>query len=131
MLALNVSWFHKLRWVMQVSLLKTLANKHKSSVNKMARKYKAVTQTLYGPQKCLEIVVQRENGKKPLIARFGGIPLRHQKEAVLIDKAPKVIVYARNELIKRLLPHACELCGSRDDVEVHHIHKRANLKPKG
>lgn len=131
MLALNVSWFHKLRWVMQVSLLKTLANKHKSSVSKMAHKYKAVIQTAYGPQKGFEIVVQRENGKKPLIARFGGIPLRHQKEAVLIDKTPKVIVYARNELIKRLLADACELCGSRDDVEVHHIRKLADLKQKG
>src|SRR5258708_12013168 len=92
MLALNVSWFHKLRWVMQVSLLKTLANKHKSSVNKMARKYKAVTQTLYGPHKWLKIVVQPENGKKPLIASFGAIPLQHHKKAVLTSNPPKAIV---------------------------------------
>jgi hypothetical protein len=74
LLAQNVSWFNKLHWVMQASLLKTLANKHKTTRLAMLRKYKAIVETPYGPLKCLELVVPRE-GKKPLVARFGGIPL--------------------------------------------------------
>lgn len=37
----------------------------------------------------------------------------------------------RTELIKRLTADTCELCGSRKDIEVHHIRKLADLKVKG
>ncbi|WP_421433005.1 group II intron reverse transcriptase/maturase [Solwaraspora sp. WMMB335] len=40
LLAGNVARLYRLHWVMETSLLKTLANKHRSSVSKMARKYK-------------------------------------------------------------------------------------------
>ena len=33
----------------------------------------------------------------------------------------------RNELIHRLLVDCCELCGSRNQIEVHHIRKLADL----
>ncbi len=39
--------------------------------------------------------------------------------------------YERNELLTRLLAKECELCGSQDNIEVHHIHKLADLKTKG
>nr|WP_231199311.1 group II intron reverse transcriptase/maturase [Streptococcus equi] len=39
-LAQNLSWFSKVYWYMETSLLKTLAFKHKSSINKMLAKYK-------------------------------------------------------------------------------------------
>jgi len=38
---------------------------------------------------------------------------------------------AHNELIARLLADECELCGSRQNIEVHHIRKLADLKVKG
>jgi hypothetical protein len=116
--------------VMQVSLLKTLANKHKSSVAKIWEKHRSKVQTPTGPRTCLEAIVHRE-GKKPLVARFGGIPLRRQKEAVLIDQPTKRYQPRRTELIKRLLANECELCGATEQVEVHHIRKLADLKAKG
>ena len=70
---------YRLHWVMETSLLKTLADKHRSSVSKMARKYKATIDTPHGPRKCLEARIER-SGRKPLVARFGGIPLRRQKD---------------------------------------------------
>ena len=77
-LAHNVSWFTRLHWVMQTSLLKTLASKHKTTVMKLARKYRATTTTLEGKTlKCLDVRVER-TGKFPLIARFGGISLARQ-----------------------------------------------------
>jgi len=92
LLAQNVSWFGKLQWVAETSLLKTLAGKHKSSVAAMARKYKATTETENGPRKCLRVVIQREKGKKPLVAQFGGIPLQRKRNAVLIDHSPQFLI---------------------------------------
>jgi group II intron reverse transcriptase/maturase len=127
----NVSVLAKLHWVMETSLLKTLANKHQVSMMHMVRKYKSTTETPYGKMKCLEITMKREN-KKPLVARFGGIPLRQREKVSLVDlpfsinKPPE-----RNELIKRLLANECEMCGSRQDIRVHHIRKLADLETKG
>ncbi len=130
-LAQNVSWLWKLHWVMRMSLLKTLAHKHQRSVTKMARKYQALVETPHGPMKCLEMTVPRA-GKKPLVARFGGIPLRRQPHAILTDMLLSIKRKpARNELLKRLLANTCELCKSTRQVEVHHIRKLADLKKQG
>ena len=130
--ALNVSWLWRLHWVMKTSLLKTLAAKHKSSVKKMARQYQATIDTPQGDKlKCLQVVVERA-GKKPLVARFGGIHLQRQKKAVVEDQSSQLIrVQERNEIVKRLLADTCEVCGSTLDVEVHHIRKLSDLKKKG
>lgn len=127
--AQNVSWLWRLHWIMQTSLLKTLASKHKSRVRKLFRKYRTLTMTPHGPMKCLEVVIERD-GKKPLVARFGGIPLRQQKKVVLVDQDPRSRPIRRNELIKRLLVGKCELCQSTEDCEVHHIRKLADLKKR-
>jgi group II intron reverse transcriptase/maturase len=129
LLAQNVSWLWRVHWVMQTSLLKTLASKHKSSVKKMFHKYRTITTTPDGPMKCLEVVIERQ-GKKPLIARFGGIPLRRKNRVILTDQDPRTLPFRRNELVKRLLVGKCELCQSTEDCEVHHIRKLADLKKR-
>jgi hypothetical protein len=53
----------------------------------MARKYGATIDTPHGPRRCFEARVERA-GRKPLVARFGGIPLKRQKKAVLQDRQP-------------------------------------------
>ncbi len=96
----------------------------------MVRKYLTQTETPYGQMKCLEVKVERQ-GKKPLTAQFGGIPLRRKRTAILTDQLPIYKKFERNELIKRLLADRCELCGSKEQVEVHHIRKLADLNVKG
>jgi group II intron reverse transcriptase/maturase len=130
LLAQNVPQFWKLHWIMKESLLKTLASKHKGKVTDMVRKYQTTTQTPHGTMKCLEIIVPRK-GKKPLIARFGGIPLRRQNTAILTDQPFLMFRNHRNELLKRLLAEECELCGAKENIEVHHIRKLADLNRKG
>src|SRR3954468_11407768 len=78
LLAGNVDRLYRLHWVMETSLLKTLANKYRSSVSTEASKYKTTIDTPHGPRRCVEAKVER-SGRKPLVARFGGIPLRRQK----------------------------------------------------
>ncbi len=102
---------NRVRWVMETSMLKTLAAKHRSSVSKMARKYKAKIDTPHGRRTCFQVSIERD-GRKPLVARFGGIPLKRQKQAVLDDRAPVPILTRRKELINRLQAGRCELCES-------------------
>jgi group II intron reverse transcriptase/maturase len=131
LLAADVCHLNRLHWVMETSLLKTLAGKHSSSVAKMARKYKATIDTPYGSRVCFQTTVERGEGKKPLVARFGGIPLRRQKKAVLVDRSPVLFTTSGNELIHRLLAGRCEVCGSTERLEVHHIRKLADLNKPG
>jgi group II intron reverse transcriptase/maturase len=129
-LAQNIAWLNKLCWVMQTSLLKTLAGKYRSTVSRMARRYHATVPTDYGPRACLEVQVERA-GKTPLVARFGGLPLRRKKMAVLIDQELTRRRPEGVELLQRLMAEKCELCGNTEKVEVHHIRKLADLKVRG
>ena len=131
LLASNVSHFGRLRTVMEMSLARSLAAKHKSTARKMRRLYKGIVETEHGPRVCLKVVKQRDNGKRPLVAYFGGIPLKRQRQAVLVDQQPQRYRTDRTELIKRLLADECEMCGSTVDVEVHHIRALRDLNVKG
>jgi hypothetical protein len=130
-LAQNIHILNRLRWIMQTSLFKTLAAKYKTSVSEIAGRYKSTVQTSDGPRCCFEVRVERE-GKKPLIARFGGIPLKRQQRATIKDHSSILSARTgRTELVKRLLADKCELCGSAKDCEVHHLRKLSDLKVKG
>jgi group II intron reverse transcriptase/maturase len=129
LLAGDVWRFTRLRWVAETSLLKTLAARHRSTVTAMARKYKATITTPHGPRVCFQATVERE-GRKPLVTRFGGIPLKRQKKAVLTDRLPGLPT-RRKELIQRLRTRRCEWCDTRTDVEIHQVRKLADLTRTG
>ncbi|MER5218582.1 hypothetical protein ABT063_51015 [Streptomyces sp. NPDC002838] len=98
----------------------------------MARKHKATIDTPDGPRKCFEVIVERGGEKKALVARFGGIPLKRQRTAVMADREPlKPNHISTTELVKRLLADCCEICGSTSRIEVHHIRKLADLTQQG
>jgi hypothetical protein len=130
-LAHNIHDLSQLRWVMLTSLLKTLAAKHQASVNSIVKRYKSTVQTADGRLRCFEVKVERE-GKRPLVARFGGIALKRQPRGHIED-VPTTITKkpGRSELVQRLLADTCELCGSHEKCQVHHIRKLADLKQKG
>lgn len=129
-LAQNLYQMSELKWIMQTSMLKTLANKYRSTVNAMAKKYQAMIETPYGQMKGFRVIVERA-GKKPLIAEFGGIPLRTQARVSKITDGVVHLGSTRNQLVERLLADQCELCGSEERVEVHHIRKLADLNKPG
>jgi Type II intron maturase/AI2M/AI1M-like, HNH endonuclease len=131
LLAHNVGWFSKLHWVAETSLLKTLAGKHRSTVTKMAKRHQATIETVDGPKKCLQVVIHRGENKRPLVARFGGIPLKRKQEAILVDHLPQFVMTNRSELLQRVLADTCELCDSKEQVEVHYIRKLADLEKPG
>jgi hypothetical protein len=69
--------------------------------------------------------------KSPKSAQFGGIPLIHKHDAILVDHTPQFLMTNRSELLKRVLADECELCGSPERVEIHHIRKLADLDKPG
>ena len=130
-LALNVSHFGRLQWVMGQSLAKTLAAKHKTSTRKVVRRYKSTADTAHGKRPCLKVEVQRGNGKRPLVAQFGGIPLKRKRQAILVDQQPEPYRFERSELVQRLQANKCEMCGSTVDIQVHHVRALRDLNVKG
>lgn len=129
-LAQNVHRLNRLRWVMETSLLKTLANKYKSTVKLMSKRYQAEISTKHGTMRGLRVVIERE-GKKPLIAEFGGIPLRTSNHVENITDGIVRLGTNHSELVQRLLANECEMCGTHTDIEVHHIRKLADVTKPG
>lgn len=131
LLATDVWRLARLRWVAETSMLKTLAAKHKSTVTATAAKYKAIVETTHGKRTCFEARVDRD-GKQPLVARFGGIPLVRTKGATLVDRVPdRPVTYPFKELTVRLRRGRCELCEEPGKVQVHQIRKLAQLNQSG
>jgi group II intron reverse transcriptase/maturase len=130
LLAGDVWRLHALRWHAETSMLKTLAAKHKSTVTKMAARYKAKVETPRGLRTCFEARIARD-GKKDLVARFGGIPLLRNENGFIVDPVPVPVPTPRKELIFRLRASRCELCERHGTVAVHQVTKLARLGTPG
>ncbi len=120
----NINWLNKLRWTMEQSMTSTLAAKHRRPPWIMRERYRTTTETPYGKRRCFE-AIQRTPSGKVFTARFGGIPLRRQKHARLIDGAwPS---RRGRQLITRLTAGKCELCDAHDGITVHHVKRLTDL----
>jgi hypothetical protein len=114
---------------MQQSLVKTLAAKLKISVAKVYQKYRTTLTVDGTTYKVLQETVQTDKG--PKIFTWGGIPLkRHQGkiDRPLNDNIRRFKWSDRSDLVTRLLRGECEICGSDENIEVHHIRKLKDLK---
>ncbi len=129
-LASNLYQLNRLKWHTERSLTQTLAHKFRTSVSTVYRRYQATLQTPHGPAKGLQVKVERGEGRTPLVATWGGVSLARRTTAILND-SPLRISGPRTELERRLLAQTCELCGSQDDIQVHHIRALKDLRCKG
>jgi group II intron reverse transcriptase/maturase len=129
-MAYNLHMLSKLKWVMELSLVKTLANKFKTTCQKIYKRYRATIETKDGTYKVLQVKVERD-GKPPLITHFGGVCLQWNKWVKIDDNQTNYIWNGRSEVVQRLLANKCEICGATDNIEVHHIRKLADIKQKG
>jgi len=129
-MAYNLHMLGKLKRVMELSLVKTLAKKFKTTCQKIYKQYHSTIDTKDGIYKVLLVKVEREE-KSPLITYFGGIPLRWNKWVTVDDTQDSKIWNGRSEVVERLLAQKCEICGAMDNIEVHHIRKLADIKQKG
>jgi len=130
-MAYNFHQLQKLKRVMETSLTRTLAMKFKTSRVKIYRRFQSLCHTEDRTYKVLEVRMERGPTKPPLVARFGGIPLRWNRWVKISDAPTEPIWSGRSEVVERLLADICEVCGARDNIEVHHIRKLTDLERGG
>jgi hypothetical protein len=131
-LATNLPAFARLRWIMESSLTKTLSQKLRLRVRQVYKRYQTTIQTERGPMKVLRVAVARGEGKAPLVAQWSGISLtRRRTPGGILDDQPAPVWNGRTEIVERLLADACELCGSQERIQVHHIRALKNLRRNG
>ena len=133
-LAINVSKrMSRINWILQTSLLKTMARKYQTSIRFEFRRLRAWSSA---GRRILLVTVERQ-GKEPLIAQYGGIAFERQTKPqlpgvdVTYDSLWRRSTTRRSELVIRLLIGRCEICGSEEDIQVHHIRKLADLNRPG
>jgi group II intron reverse transcriptase/maturase len=119
----------RLKWDMERSLIKTLAAKLHIPGKQVYRRYQATIIVNGKPYKGLRNTIERE-GKKPLVAEWGGIPLTWNIGATLDDQ-PKCVWSVTTELEERLLADTCEYCGATGKCQVHHVRALKDLQVKG
>ncbi len=115
---------------MTIALVKTLASKYKLTASQVYRKYRGALQIGNHTYRTLEVKVPTP--KSVVVIRWGATPL----EAVRIGREtindaigfPRE--YAKPDLVQRLQANVCELCGSTQNIEVHHVRKLQNLKQR-
>jgi hypothetical protein len=115
------------------SLFKTLGEKHRRTTRQLVKRYTAKAVSKTGKLlKCVKVMIERPD-KPPLVAQFGGISLTPEPVMEIEDtlKDKDRLFVGRTEIVQRFLADKCELCGSADHVQVHHIRKLADLQIKG
>jgi AI2M/AI1M-like HNH endonuclease len=136
--ASNLSWFGHLHWAMYWSLLRTLARTHKTTANSMRSKF-AATHHGWDPvggrfvaKRVLKMVRTDPKTGREYTALFGEVSLKTDRFAPIQDgPMQRHHTGGRNELIARLLANFCEVCGSDDRINVHHMRKLKDLKVPG
>jgi Type II intron maturase len=129
-LAYNLHQRNRLKWTMERSLVQTLAHTLRLSVREVYRRDQTTIQTDQGPRVGWQVTVERKEGKRPLVARWGGLSLSRNTKASLND-SPLRICGPRTELEVRLQADTCELCGAEEAVEVHPIRALKDLRRQG
>jgi len=127
--AYNLNSLNSLKWIMEQSLTKTLAHKHKTTVANIYTKYQTHISVDGKTYKALQVTVPRE-GKKPLVATWGAIPLKWEVTTPVEDQPQRQQWNDRSELEIRLLAQICEHCGANrltEKLEVHHIRALKDL----
>jgi group II intron reverse transcriptase/maturase len=122
----------KLKHVMETALTKTLANKFRTSVARIYRKYKSTRVVGGYTYKTLQVEVSTRRGTRYIY--WGAIPLRVVKpgDEPIDDNIGRrnVALSSRTDLIQRLQAGKCEICGFEGKCDVHHIRKLSDLKKR-
>ena len=113
---------NKLMWLGVVSLFNTLANKHKSSVDKIQRSLRIGKDFVYRYQ---------AKGKPRQIQVFALKNLKKPLNWGSVGNIPYTTAYTQRttELLQRLKAEVCEYCGQdKGYFEVHHVRKLSDIK---
>lgn len=123
-LAFNVHTLSKFHYVMKYSMLKTYANKYKSRISTMKKKFSVDGKIAirYETTKGLKVRFFYDEGfKKQELTNEGNV-----------DNLPETVIYtSRTRLIDRLVARQCEYCGAEYvPIHMHHVRRLKDLKGK-
>ena len=119
-IAHNVYKLGRVKYRMEVSLVQTLAAKHKTKTRTIYRKYHYKDDT-----KGIQVI---DRGMK---ATFGGFSMGRHKEFAYVSDIVPLRNYKRTEVVQRLITDICEIEGCTGKaVEAHHINSLKNLKKR-
>ncbi|MBQ3398663.1 MAG: group II intron reverse transcriptase/maturase [Synergistaceae bacterium] len=125
-MASNFQKLNYFTYLMEYSCLKTLANKHKTSISKLKRKY--------GIGHTWGIRYETRAGHKTMkIVRHSDLKRGIEYQSKVDTIRDYTYLGARNSLEARLRANRCELCGAEGEgytFEIHHVNKVKNLKGK-
>ena len=123
-LASNFSKLRYFAYLMEYSCLKTLANKHKSTISKVIEKFKDGKGEWGVPYET------KAGLKRCYFAKYADCK-RNAKPSDSICKAATIHANNINTLENRLKAKVCELCGETEgNFELHHVNKLKNLSGK-
>jgi group II intron reverse transcriptase/maturase len=130
--------FGKLKYVMEIALVKTLAQKLRISASEVYRRYRGTATVNGRVYRVLKTEVESPKGPRQFL--WGGIPLTvakigHTQAPILPpihDRQHDFEAYqwfeSRSDIVTRMRADRCELCEAEADCEVHHIRKLAGLR---
>lgn len=127
----DIHQLNSLKFIMEQSMMKTVASKLKISVSQAYSKYQTTTVVNGICYKTLGVTLETATGSQTFT--WGGIPLirHHGQIAQPIDDQVRTYKWSdRSELLTRLQSNKCELCGKESKVEAHHVRKLADLKKR-
>ena len=104
-----------LKNVMEISLAKTLAHKHKTTVRKIYRKFRGKRVVNDFEYKTLQVEVPTSTGTRTIY--WGAVPLKVVKPGnePIHDKRYQDTYDRRTDLVRRLQADTCELCDSQEE----------------
>lgn len=123
LIANNCAVLHNFRYIMEYSMYKTFANKYKSTVRKINKKYRR--------NKFFTVTYEQKGVIKS--QTFYKTSFKRCKTALnqICDLQPHSITdMSRTNLTDRLKAEKCELCGATGKLHMHHVHKLKDLKGK-
>lgn len=133
-LATDVSTkINKVRFYNYDSLVKTLAFKHKCSYKKIIEKFGVevpLKNNNTGTKKLLGVKYKTKEGEKVLTYFNESLSKREFPIINLVDQLPLPLNH-RTTLLDRIQTNECELCGSKENIEVRHIKKLKEVKENG
>lgn len=123
-MAVNVSVLNKFYFIMENSLFKTLACKHKSSVRKIREKY--TENDVFGAW------YESKSGRKRCELYHDGFPMKKGRRDDSVDTLPTYRKYDKpNSLANRLIDGMCEKCSNRsEDIHMYHVKTMKELTGK-
>lgn len=124
-LASNFCHLNYFAYLMEYSCLKTLANKHKSSISKVKARFKD-GQGHWG------IPYETKAGKRRCYFAKYTDCLKSNHISDKVENSAVMFRHSVNSFEKRLKAKVCELCGTTESqrFEIHHVNKVKNLKGK-